>query len=418
MKILLAFLFIFLATPTLAEEYDSTFINSSNISYEFKANPGKVLALDQYVKKWLKENNTYSLATEIHYTPSPCENNQFAEDYNYPTFSVGLRYSFNHATMMHRDADPAWGQLEPVDYNCYLGDILTLYGTFSRPVFRSSKWELAYFLGGGIGYSHKKYNKTDQIDNEFIGSHLNIFFTAGISATYYIAPHWGLKGGIDFSHHSNGALYRPNKGINYLGPFLGTVYFPSSDRSRQAQRGKYPTKFQKSLFAEFSLGIGAKTLLEDWQQTQFNTPPDNSEYRTDHFHIYTAYSFQADILYRYARRWASGIGIDVFYGTYSDHIRDLDHANGYSERHSPWSVGLAAKHETFYKSLSVRVGLGYYLFRQMGHSAKEIEKPYYERVGLHYSFPKLGNLSFGFNVNAHLTKADFTELQISYPIKL
>lgn len=402
-------------------------------SYELKVAPGKVLATDQYVKKWLKEKNTWSLAAELHYTPQPEDNDEFAKDYNYPTFSLGLRYSFNHGTTMHREADPAWGKLVPVDYDSQLGNVVTLYGTFSRPLYRNRHWEFSYFLGTGVGYSHKKYNRTDQIDNELIGSHLNIYFTAGAFAVYRICREWGIKGGIDFSHHSNGALHRPNKGTNYFGPFIGVVYYgegssssSSSSNSSNASKSSpsHPSAlsdqagFSPYWFAELSAGIGAKTLLEDWQRTQFQTEPGDPDYRTEHFKMYAAYSLQVDVLYRYARRWASGLGVDLFYGSYSNHVKELDAADGYVDKHSPWSVGIAAKHEVFYRNLSVRMGIGYYLFRRMGHSAKEVEKPYYERIGVHYAFPKLNGLSIGFNVNAHLTKADFTEIQISYPIKL
>ena len=51
----------------------------------------------------------------------------------------------------------------------------------------------------------------------------------------------------------------------------------------------------------------------------------------------------------------------------------------------------------------------------MGQWAKELEKPYYERIGLNYQFQKLGNIKIGVNVKAHLTKADLTEVVISYP---
>ena len=32
---------------------------------------------------------------------------------------------------------------------------------------------------------------------------------------------------------------------------------------------------------------------------------------------------------------------------------------------------------------------GVYLYRHMGASAKEIEKPYYERIGIFYTIPRL-----------------------------
>ena len=81
-------------------------------------------------------------------------------------------------------------------------------------------------------------------------------------------------------------------------------------------------------------------------------------------------------------------------------------------------MGVALKHNAYYHRLSLNMSVGVYLFRQMGSSAKVIEKPYYERIGLHYTFPRLGGLHVGVSLNAHLTKADFTELVVGLPLRL
>ena len=86
--------------------------------------------------------------------------------------------------------------------------------------------------------------------------------------------------------------------------------------------------------------------------------------------------------------------------------------------HSPWSVGLALKHQVYYQNWSAAMSLGYYLHRHMGDNAKANEKPYYERIGVHYPFPALRGLTIGLNIKAHLTKADLTEFVVSYPIEL
>ena len=52
---------------------------------------------------------------------------------------------------MHRD-EP-WGEARPVDYTSKLGNILTLYSTFNRPLYRSRRWQWGYYLGTGIGYT-------------------------------------------------------------------------------------------------------------------------------------------------------------------------------------------------------------------------------------------------------------------------
>ena len=123
-------------------------------------------------------------------------------------------------------------------------------------------------------------------------------------------------------------------------------------------------------------------------------------------------------MYRYARRWASGIGADVFYGTYSSKVEQIDAKYQYQVRHSPWSVGLALKHQVYYHRLALAMSLGYYLFRRMGYNANLIEKPYYERIGLQYTLPVMGGITLGFDVKAHLTKADLMEIVVAKPIVL
>lgn len=115
---------------------------------------------------------------------------------------------------------------------------------------------------------------------------------------------------------------------------------------------------------------------------------------------------------RYARRWASGVGVDVFYGSYAKRVQALDatHPEGSTLRHKPWSIGIAAKHEVYYGNLSMYVSLGYYLYRHMGLTAKTEETRYYERIGLKYTLPRSGGLYIGAGVKAHRTKADLTEV--------
>ena len=397
-----------------AEENDS--LSIAKMGIEFRYIPAQTLTLDKEPRIWTKTKDTHSWAAQINVTPTK---NAYAHDYNYPTFSFGLRYHLNHGTTMHRD-DP-WGEAQPVNYTSKLGNFLTLYGTFNRPLYRSKHWQWGYYLGTGIAYTSLKYNQKNDIDNEYIGSHLNIYFNAGLYGQVKIAKEWSVKGGLDFAHHSNGAMSRPNKGANYFGPFVGLVYEPQQATSPIVKRNTEATKpFQKYWFTEFTLGLGGKTLLEEWLQTQFNTPQGQPDYRKEHFTYYGAYSFHTHLLYRYARRWASGVGVGLFYGEYAHRIARMDKENGHTdEKHSPWSASIEARHEVYYGNVSVRLTLGYYLYRHMGYSANHgLEYPYHEQVGVFYSFPKLKGLTLGFSVNAHATKADFTELQLSMPVRL
>lgn len=378
-------------------------------------NPASQIVMDHYERKWIKGKRSVAFGAEWNTSAVPNDSDAFAQDYNYPTLSIGAQMSLNHGVIMHRTADPEWGMAVPVDYDSHLGDIVTVYGAFARPLFRTNRWQLDYELKAGLGYCFHPYHTTDNIDNELVGTYVNIFFGAGLTASYRLNNDWLMTAGLQYGHHSNGATDRPNKGENHLGPMIGVRYAPYDKAVRHASRFN-PPPFQRYWYANIRLGLGCKTLLEDWQQTQYNTPPDHPDYRSANFRLYASWSAQADMMYRYARRWASGIGVDVYYGTYYRHVADMDAAEGYDIAHSPWSVGVALKHEVYYHRLSMDMAIGYYLHRQMGHSAKEVEKPYYERIGVFYTPPRLGGIKIGASVQAHRTKADLTEMMIGIPL--
>ena len=87
-------------------------------------------------------------------------------------------------------------------------------------------------------------------------------------------------------------------------------------------------------------------------------------------------------------------------------------------KHSPWSFGVSAKHQVYYHNIALAVSLGAYLYRHMGNNANIIERPYYETVGLHYSFPHMKGLTIGAEVKAHATKADLTQVILQVPISI
>ena len=380
--------------------------------------PGRIVVMDSYQRMWQKGKDNVAAALEATYAPLPSDSDAFAADYGFPTLSVGVRFHWNHGVTMHKTQDRTWGMAQEVGYDSRMGNAASLYGTFSRPFFRTSHWTADYSLSVGTTYSRRKYDKDNNADNELIGSRWLIYFGAGLHLTWRVAADWGIRAGVDYYHHSNGALSRPNKGANFVAPSLGVVYMPYYKEVVKASPMMRSPRFNPYWYVDLTVAAGAKTLEEDWKQTQYKTPPDDPAYRKEHFKVYAAYALSADVMCRYRRRWASGIGVDAFYGTYASHIRQMDETNGYDERHSPWSFGLAAKHEVFWHDLSLNMSLGVYVFRHMGHAARGLEKPYYERIGLRYAFRRLGGLQVGANVKAHYLKADYTEVTLGYPVLL
>ena len=123
MRKLLFIPLLLLSAVASAEEYDSIAIPKTGV--EMRYIPAQTLCLDKEPRIWTKTKETHAIAAQLNITPSE---NDFARDYNYPTFSVGLRYNFNHGTTMHKDYP--WGEAQPVDYTSKLGNFLTLLWHF------------------------------------------------------------------------------------------------------------------------------------------------------------------------------------------------------------------------------------------------------------------------------------------------
>lgn len=408
------FLISFLPVALEAAERDTL----RRFGAEVYAVPATVLSIDEYQKKFMVKNPTASFCAAITYSALPKDSDDYAADYGYPTFSFGLRYSDHHRVRMHREKDSEWGSYVPVDYESRLGDIITAYASFNRPLLRTRRWEIDYMLSMGVGYSHKKYNNRDDIDNLLIGSRWLVYFGAGAHVTYHFAREWGIRAGIDYYHHSNGGMNMPNKGVNVLGPSIGIVYQPYYEEVVSHRYDFRPGAFQRYWYLNFSAAAGIKALNEEFQLTQFYSSTESPDYCKNDFRKYVTWSAQADLMYRYARRWASGVGFDVFYGRYTDDVKEMEKNWKQADRYSRWSLGIAAKHEVFYHQWSIAMSIGWYLFRHQGFKPEALEQPYYERVGLYYTFSHLGNLRVGFNVKAHRTRADYTEMCLSIPIVL
>ena len=380
--------------------------------------PGRAIVMDQFQRMWQKGRNNLAAALEVGYTPLPTDSDAFACDYGYPTVSVGVRYHWNHGVTMHKQQDPVWGMAQEVDYDSQMGNALSLYATFTRPLLHTRHWKADYALSFGTTYSRRKYNKVNNVDNELIGSRWLIYFGAGMHLTWRMADDWGLRAGLEYYHHSNGALNRPNKGANFVAPSLGVVYMPAHDAVVEGKAGTQRQSFKPYWYMNLTAAMGAKTLEEDWKKTQMQTSPDDPDYRTSDFHLYAAYALSADVMCRYQRRWASGVGVDAFYATYASHLKEVNAASGYTDRVAPWSLGIAAKHEVFWHQFSLSMAVGVYLYRHLGYMASSLEKPYYERIGVHYTFKHLGGLQIGANVKAHWAKADYTEVSLGWPFRL
>ena len=73
------------------------------------------------------------------------------------------------------------------------------------------------YLEGGGGPLWTNFN--GRIPEQ--GTDFNFLVWGGTGATYHLTTRWALNAGIRFSHISNADTGSPNRGLNYLLPFIG-----------------------------------------------------------------------------------------------------------------------------------------------------------------------------------------------------
>lgn len=382
---------------------------------ELGVSAGNVLVVDRYQRQWLHETKMSSLQVGWRHRTTPDETDDFAAEYGYPEWAIHLMWGNYSGVRMQKYPSPDWGLLVPVDYPSNMGHLIALYSSFSRPIRRNSRWNWGYSLETGVAYNTRPYARRDNIDNELTGSHFLFYFGAGLYGTVRLNNHWSARLDLAFRHVSNGATDRPNKGANSFAPNLTLQYDLDETAGFSTKNAYQAPTFSPHNYYSAALSLGGRTLLEEWVNTQYSTDPSAPDYRRETFDFHPTYNLQLDAMRRHSRRWATGIGADLFYMPYIDKLRRHDAIHHPEVRHHHrLSAGLALKHEAFYGRVSMYVHLGVYLFRRTGYFQKLDETPYYERIGVRYRLPFDGDRwSAAIGIKAHSTKADFSEITIS-----
>lgn len=383
-------------------------------SIEAGMGTGKILKFDSWLTNdALKQQEASTYWIGYNYQTHAGEACNYAADYNYPAFTFGLLVAdFNRVRLRYNP-----GGYRPINYDSRCGTSFVAYGSFRRAFFRtSSGWSADYTFSNGIGYNTHIYNRLTNVDNVMLGSRLSVYFGVAFALNYryrqcefYVSP--------EFRHLSNGGVIRPNKGINKAGIGVGMRYYLQPYDSIPLARTRKPFE-EKRMYLDITYSSGLRGAQGEWLYDANNyiwsrNDVENLKYGKDGYRICYYHVLSTDLMCRYARRYASGIGLDALYEPYN---RDVEIQNSKADRSDLplWSWGIAAKHEVFFRRVSMKMALGWYLsrpFNEYSHTTEEY--PFYERVGLRYNLPILSNcISVGYNIYAHLTKAYGTEVTI------
>ena len=323
-----------------------------------------------------------------------------AASYHYPLIGVGFSViDFSDVRLLG-------------NANKQMGNMYALYGSLNQTWLQIKRLKFFYACNLGIAYHSDPYDAQKNPYNQFTSSHLLCFIGLDLGTALQLSDRWALCVKGSARHSSNGRLGIVNAGFNILGGNVGLSYcFPST---RVRSEPKEANLFTKHFEYHLSAGGGVQTYLEDVFAYPYIDHPENSVFYEK---LYPKYFLSTDAMYRFSKIYSCGIGLDLFYVPFTDSFRVWDRINpdvppDFHSKYNSWSTGLAFTQEVYYNNLALALALGYYLYRDLGFR-KQYESPIYQRVGLRYYLPAIGNLFCGFSIKGHqFHLAEYIELAI------
>ena len=354
---------------------------------------------------------TYGYTTyeaSVGFQTNPNDSSAYARQFGYPM----LNFGFSLARM---------GEFKFYDQTKF-SDLYSLYGSFERSLLRKKRLSLGYLLDFGATYNPDRYDPVNNPGNNWLSSPVMAYFGAGAFIKFHVGRRWEIGADAMFRHYSNGRLALPNEALNALGAGLFARYrLDDYDYKEYTGIPRIKADYKRGMQYMIVLGGGVHTCMAEWN-AKVETEDDVTKKSGIKLKTHPKLSISVDALYRYALRYASGVSLDVFYSSNmkeleaSDRIVYGDEAVEKCPGYSPISVGLALVHEVYWHNLAVHVAVGAYPYRHKGVNGVEAKEAgdrergwHYEKAGLRYYFPKLGDTFLGFAIKSHSVKAEYLE---------
>lgn len=296
-------------------------------------------------------------------------------------------------------------------YDSRLGDGVSLYGFFTAPIVRSGIFSLEYTIECGGAYLTHPYHPATNVDNHFYGSNLEFYLGGTLGARFRI---WdGLSLGLEagFRHISSGTWYVPNKGLTAIAPGVDMKY-TFSETSRDARRFAIEKGIPEKTF-RWGISVGAGGHECDGERRMNEALFRHPEDRPESFHRYLKANVGLEFFWRYAKCFATGLGLEFLYNGEAKDLRPIDQTLYDESDHvySPYAGGVILLQEIYYRRFAVHGGVGLDIARHLGRF--EDGGLLYQKLGLRYYMPGLDGAFLGFGVRLHkFVQSDYMEITL------
>jgi len=288
--------------------------------------------------------------------------------YRYPGLGVGYLYT----TLGNRDI---------------FGNAHALFAFIDFPfTAKERKLYFGYRISFGLGYINRQYDVVENPLNMAISTGLNLFGSLRLHTNYYLNKRNELVASLEFFHFSNGKLESPNMGLN-----VGTLNIGYRWRFKNLKYETLPFKapaLSEKHQTEFVITSGAKT------DDQLND------------RIYFISSMMCDYKYNISDKYATGVGMDIFYDQ-SLGPNKVAARNGSYDSRDLFQGGIHGSIYARYSRLTAFGNIGTYVYATYIKYTRV-----YTRIGLRYDISH--KIMVNLSLKAHYANADFLEWGIGY----
>ncbi len=349
--------------------------NKSTHFYSMFGQYGFVMPTNDFVRGENTENKSISqvYAISFRYAIQTAGEKYWHQMYDYPSYGFGIYTA---------------------DFNVknQLGKPVALYAFISKPIFTEGKYSLTgdYALGMAFNWKHFTPSNPERVA---MGGEASCYIDATLTLNRSISQNYTLGLGLSLSHFSNGAIRKPNKGLNLISSKLSLNYLPQPMKHQKTIPLPYFDKHTDDLWSVF---IGSHNVL--------TTLPEN--FKDDRYNRRSYFVFGIDrrVLRRFNLKHSLGFGIGLGYnqyvGTnYKIFGRELCfYEINHSER---FNLSAYISYEYRIHRLGIVLEPGIYLYKNKQDESRRL----FQRIGLRYNFNN------GFFAGLNLRAANFSVAQ-------
>ncbi|MDX1828375.1 MAG: acyloxyacyl hydrolase [Lutibacter sp.] len=388
MRTFLAILYVipFIVFSQTNKKLEPRILNNFKIQIGYQN--GYVFATNDFIKGINGENNRINAfqAFTLKFSKQTTGINKWEQLFKYPSYGVGIYLADFH---------------NPEE----IGTPIALYGFFNAPFKRWSKLTFNYELGFGATFNWKSFNPITNQYNIAIGAGQSFFIDAGLNLEYRLNKKMDIAAGFSFTHFSNGALKKPNKGINNLGPKISFKY-NLKDRPFFIKNNLSSYIGEKEwLISAFG---GIKNVIFDNANIDIIEKYEGLNFPV--FGVSTVFNKQVSYKSKF------GIGMSFSYNGTLDAQVAIEN-NQLEPVESAFSnkiqISIFPSYELIINKVSLIVQPAFYLFRK---KIKNKTPVFYQKIGIKYHFSN--NLFAGITLRDYsFHVSDFIEWNIGYRIK-